>query len=213
VLYGNPTPLTSLLDLFGYEKRPPPEPPPLEETKFPRACVCGSVVYTVLYCFYLFCIVCLGIVYFKSALMVFDVKPQRCLNVMKNILSKDLVVVVANQSLSFSTQQMNPPHVVSFIAFENPYSRSARPQVKEMIRNWIDLKTVVPQPTYHLWKKFTWVIGLSYWFGAALLASFMSKFIDTQLLVGLFVCVVFRMWMGNVQTHCASLCLYHFFLI
>jgi hypothetical protein len=50
--------------------------------------------------------------------MVFDVKPQRCLNVMENILSKDLIVAVANQSLFFFTQQMNiPSHVVSFYRF------------------------------------------------------------------------------------------------
>jgi hypothetical protein len=76
--------------------------------------------------------------------MVFDVKPQRFLNVMEVVLSKDLIVAATNQSLFFSTQQMNHSHVVSLTNFENSYSRSARPQAKEMIRNWIDLKTVVP---------------------------------------------------------------------
>jgi hypothetical protein len=36
-----------------------------------------------------------------------------------------------------------------------------------MICNWIDLKIVVPQATYHLWKKFALVLGLNYWFGTA----------------------------------------------
>jgi hypothetical protein len=42
-----------------------------------------------------------------------------------------------------------------------------------------------------LWKKFAWVLGLSYWLGTALLVSIFSKFIDTQIIVGLIVCVVF----------------------
>jgi hypothetical protein len=63
----NPTSLANHSELYGYEKRPPPEPLPSEETKFLRACVCGSVIFIVLYCFYLFCIVCLSIVYFKFA--------------------------------------------------------------------------------------------------------------------------------------------------
>jgi hypothetical protein len=36
--------------------------------------------------------------------MVFDVKPQRFLNVMEVVLSKDLIVAATNQSLFFSTQ-------------------------------------------------------------------------------------------------------------
>jgi hypothetical protein len=32
--------------------------------------------------------------------MVFDVKPQRCLNVMENVLSKDLIVAATNMSPS-----------------------------------------------------------------------------------------------------------------
>jgi hypothetical protein len=47
--------------------------------------------------------------------MVFNVKPGRCLDVKKNILSKDLIVVAANKFLFFSTQQMNHSHVVSLI--------------------------------------------------------------------------------------------------
>jgi hypothetical protein len=65
--------------------------PHRKKQKFMRVCVCKSVVFIVLYCFHLFCIVRLSIVYFKFALMVFDVKPQRCLNVMENVLSKDLI--------------------------------------------------------------------------------------------------------------------------
>jgi hypothetical protein len=144
--------------------------------------------------------------------MVFDEKPQRCLNAMKNALSKDLMVAAANQSL-FSIQQMNLSHVVSLTTFENPYGRSARPQVKEMIRNWIELKTEVPQSTYQLWMKFAWMLGLSYWLAIALLVSTFSKFIDTQILIGLFVCVVFRMWIENVLSHCISLWLYFIYFI
>jgi hypothetical protein len=42
------------------------------------------------------------------------------------------------------------------------------------------------------WKKFAWVIGLSYWFGTTLLVSLFSKLIDTQVFIGLIVCVGFR---------------------
>jgi hypothetical protein len=66
----NPTTLTNHFELFGYGRRPPPEPPPLEEVEFLRFCVCESVMFVVLYCFYMFCIVCLSLVYFRFALMV-----------------------------------------------------------------------------------------------------------------------------------------------
>jgi hypothetical protein len=104
-------------------------------------------------------------------------------------------------------------NVVSLTIFENPYGRSVRPQAKEMIRNWIELKTEISLPTYQLWMKFAWMIGLSYWFATALLVSIFSKFIDTQILIGLFVCVVFRMWIGNIQSHCISLWLYLIYFI
>ncbi|CAJ2662978.1 unnamed protein product [Trifolium pratense] len=209
----NLTFLTNHFELYGHGRRPPPEPPPPEDAEGLRLWVCGSFIFLVLYCFYVFCIVCLSLVYFKYALKVFDVRPQRSLDVKAIVLSKDLIVVVANKSLFFFTQQMEHSRVVSLPDFENPYSRSARPQAKEMIRNWIDLKIVVPQPTYHLWKKFAWVIGLSYLFGHALLVSIFSKLFDAQVLVGLIVCVVFQLWLGNVLTQCVSLCLYLIYLI
>jgi hypothetical protein len=115
--------------------------------------------------------------------MVFDEKPQRCLNAMKNALGKDLMVAAANQSLFFSIQQMNPSHMVSLTIFENSYGRSVCPQAKEMTCNWIELKSEVPQPTYQLWMKFAWMIRLSYWLATALLVSIFSKFIDTQILI------------------------------
>ncbi|KAK2454000.1 hypothetical protein QL285_001607 [Trifolium repens] len=210
----DPTCSTNHFELYGYGRRPPPKPPPPEVVEFLRFCVCESVMFVVLYCFYMFCIVCLSLVYFKFALMVFDLMSQRCMNVKETVLSKELIVVAANKSLFFFfTQEVFHSNVVSLTNFENPYSRSARPQAKEMIRNWIDLKIVVPQPTYHLWKKFAWVIGLSYWFGTTLLISLFSNLIDTEVFAGLIVCVVFRMWMGNVLTRCVSLCLYIIYLI
>jgi hypothetical protein len=136
------------------------------------------------------------------------------MDVKEIVLSKELIVIAAIRSLFFFfTQEVFHTNVVSLTNFENPYSRSARPQAKEMIHNWIDLKTMVPQPTYHLWKKFVWVIGLSYWFGTTLLVSRFSNLIDTQVFAGLIVCVVFRMWMENILTHCVSLCLYFFYHI
>jgi hypothetical protein len=207
----NQTSLTNPFELYGYGRRPPPEPPPQEAAELLRVCICGSFILIVLYCFSMVCIVCLSLVYFKLALMVFDERPQRCLDDKEIILSMDLIVVAANKYIFFFAQQLNHSRVVRLTNLANSYSRSARPQAKEMIRNWIDLKTVVPQPTYHLWKEFAWVLGLSYWFGTTLLISFFSKFIDTQVLVGLIVYVVFRMWMGNVLTHC--ICLYLFYFI
>jgi hypothetical protein len=120
----NPTSLTSRLKLGGYEKRPPPEPPPSEEMQCLKA-VCVSVIsmFIVFYCFCLvfYCVVlcyCVSVIsIFKFALIVFDEKSQKCLNAMKNALRKDL-----NQYLFFSIQQMNPSRVVSLTIFENPYS-------------------------------------------------------------------------------------------
>ncbi|PNY05475.1 hypothetical protein L195_g001927 [Trifolium pratense] len=70
------------------------------------------------------------LVYFKFALMVFDVRPQRYVDAKEIILSKDLIVVAANKSLFFYTQQRNHSCVVSLTNLDNPYSRSARPQAK-----------------------------------------------------------------------------------
>jgi hypothetical protein len=81
------------------------------------------VFVSLLFLFLLYCFVlCLSFVYFKFALMVFNVRPGRCLDVKKNVLSKELIVVVANKSLVVSTQQMNHSHVVSLTNFKNPYS-------------------------------------------------------------------------------------------
>ncbi|KAK2439069.1 hypothetical protein QL285_023777 [Trifolium repens] len=76
----NPNSLTNHSELCGYEKRPPPEPPPSEEAKILRAFVCVSVIFIVLYCFGMVCIVCLILVYFKFALIVFEVpKMYECI--------------------------------------------------------------------------------------------------------------------------------------
>jgi hypothetical protein len=113
----NPTFLTNHFELYGYERRPPSPP---EEAEFMRFCVCGSFIFVVLYCFYMFCIVCLSLVYFKAALSVFDVRFQRCLNIKEIVLSKDLMIVVANKSLFFSTQQMNHSSFGEFNQFREP---------------------------------------------------------------------------------------------
>jgi hypothetical protein len=57
------------------------------------------------------------------------------------------------------------------------------------------------------------VIGLSYWFGTTLLVSLFSKLIDTQVFIGLIVCVGFRIWIENVLIHYVSLCLCPTYLI
>ena len=126
----DPTSSTNHFELYGYGRRPPPKPPPLEVVEFLRFCVCESVMFVVLYCFYIFCIVCLSLVYFKFALMVFDVMSQRCMDVKEIVLSKELIVVAANKSLFFFTQEVFHSNVVSLTNFENPYSRSVRPQAK-----------------------------------------------------------------------------------
>jgi hypothetical protein len=120
---------------------------------------------------------------------VFDRKLQRCLAEGNHVVSKVLIVISSNQFL-LSTQQMAPSHVVSLTNSENLNSRYVRPQTKEIIRNWIELKTVVPQPTYHVCRNFAWLLGLSYWFCSILLVSNSLKFIDVQILVGLVNCVV-----------------------
>jgi hypothetical protein len=111
-----------------------------------------------------------------------------------------------------STQQMIPSLVVSLTNFENPDSQYVHPQAKLMIRNWIELKTVVPQPTYHVCRKFAWLLGLSYWFCSIVLVSSSFKLIDIQLLDDLVIYVVLRLWMGNVLTHIFQ-CLYSLYLI
>jgi hypothetical protein len=96
-----------------------------------RACVCVSVIFIVLYCFGMVCIVCLILVYFKFALIVFEVpKMYECI---RKYFEQNLIVVTANH-IFFSIRQMNPSHVVSLTILENWYGRSARSQAKEIIR-------------------------------------------------------------------------------
>ncbi|KAK2458306.1 hypothetical protein QL285_005482 [Trifolium repens] len=163
---------TNSFQIYGHAKQPPPEPPPpLEKI----------------------------LIYVKFPLMVFDKKLQRCLAEMNYVGRKDLIVFAANQFL-FSIQQVVSSHVVRLIDFENPDSRYVHPQAKEMIRNWIELKTVVPQPTYHVWKIFAWLLGFCYWFCSVLLISKSLKFIDVKILVSLVNCVVFSRGGGSGGT-------------
>jgi hypothetical protein len=50
------------------------------------------------------------------------------MDVKEIVLSKELIVVAANKSLFFFTQEVFHSNVVSLTNFDNPYSRSARPQ-------------------------------------------------------------------------------------
>ncbi|XP_045790029.1 uncharacterized protein LOC123884839 [Trifolium pratense] len=204
---------TNCLRICGHVERPPPEPPPLEKMKVLGYCVFrfAIVIVFVFSCCYVCCVLFFSLIYVKFALMVFVKMLQRCLAEGIHDESKNLIVIAANQ-LIFSTQEMVPSHVVSLNNFENPDSRYVRPQAKEMIRNWIELKTVVPQPTYHVWKNLAWLLGLSYWFCSILLVSNSFKLIDVQTLVGLVNCIVFRMWLENVLTY-VSQCLYSLYLI
>jgi hypothetical protein len=207
---------TNGFQICGHVKRPPPEPPPPpEKMQVLRYCVFNvAIVIVGLFMFYCCCVCCVlfsSLIYVKFALMVFDKKLQRCLAKVNYVGKKDQIVTAANQFL-FSIQQVVPSHVVRLINFENPDSRYVHPQAKEMIRNWIELKTVVPQPTYHVWKIFAWLLGLSYWFCSVLLVFNSLKFIDVKILVSLVNCVVLRMWMGNILTHVFQ-CLYSLYFI
>jgi hypothetical protein len=206
---------TSSLQIYGYVKRPPPEPPPPENMQVLSSSVFYSAIVNVVlfmfYCFYVCCVLFFSLIYVKFALMMFDKKLQRCLADENFVVRKDLILFAANQFL-ISIQQRVPSHVVRLTNFENPSSRYVRPQAKEMIRNWIELKTVVPQPTYHVWKNFAWLFGLSYWFCRILLVSYSLKFIDVKMSFSLVNYVVFRMWMGDVLTHVFK-CLYSLYLI
>jgi Na+-transporting NADH:ubiquinone oxidoreductase subunit NqrA len=70
------------------------------------------------------------------------------------VISEDLILTIANHFL-FSTEQMVHSHVVAITNSESPDSRYVRTHAKDIIRNWIDLKIVVVQSTYHVWKN--WV--------------------------------------------------------
>jgi hypothetical protein len=91
-----------------------------------ESCLCFCylyVYYVVLFLFgLLLCYYVSVISIFKFAFIVFDEKPQRCLNAMKNALRKDLMGAAANHYLFFSIQQLNHSCVVSLTIFENPYS-------------------------------------------------------------------------------------------
>jgi hypothetical protein len=207
---------TSSLQIYGYVKRPPPEPPPPPENmQVLRSCVFYSAIVNLdlfmFYCFYVCCVLFSSLIYVKFALMVFDKKLQRCLAEENFGVRKDLILFAANQFL-ISIQQGVPSHVVRLTNFENPSSRYVRPQAKEMIRNWIELKTVVAQPTYHVWKNFAWLFGLSYWFCSILLVSYSLKFFNVKISVSLVNCVVFRIWSRNVLTHVFE-CLYFYHII
>ncbi|KAK2458305.1 hypothetical protein QL285_005482 [Trifolium repens] len=194
---------TNSFQIYGHAKQPPPEPPPpLEKMQVLRYCVFNFAIVIVgflFYCCYVCCVLFSSLIYVKFPLMVFDKKLQRCLAEMNYVGRKDLIVFAANQFL-FSIQQVVSSHVVRLIDFENPDSRYVHPQAKEMIRNWIELKTVVPQPTYHVWKIFAWLLGFCYWFCSVLLISKSLKFIDVKILVSLVNCVVFSRGGGSGGT-------------
>jgi hypothetical protein len=39
--------------------------------------------------------------------------------------------------------------------------------------------------------EFAWILGLSYWLATAIFVSTFSKFIDTQIIIGLFICLCY----------------------
>lgn len=142
-----------------------------------RYYVCAYVIFIINLFFALFrlCVLFLCLVYFKFVLMVFGEMLQRCLDEGKMLMSQNIKMVVANQTL-FSIQQMICSYMLSLINIENMYNQTLHPKAKEMIYKWIGLKIVVPELTSYLWKNFSWLFGLKNWIDNTILVSNFSKY-------------------------------------
>lgn len=228
---------TAVKDLFQGE-RPPPKPPPPNHTsvtaptspdpssirpplKPPWFC-CGLVYFTVS-CFrftvvmfdgVFLCCSCVMYCYFCScfcfvmvAHKLFVKMPQGCWTFWTRVMRADLKVA-ANNLYLFSTKQMDSKLVFSLTNFETTYSRFVLAEVKEMILNGIDKKTVDLLFSFvndHLRKKLVWVIGFRYWFAKPLLIYVISNCNVVQTLAYLAMCAtfnVFNVLLRNVSTHC-----------
>jgi hypothetical protein len=152
---------------------------------------------------------------FRYAHIVFVRKPQYCLVVWNGILFSDLIVVAAAILYLLSAKNMDSICGVKLVNLKITYSRFVLAEVKKMIRNWIESKTVNLLFSFvndHLWMIIVLVLGFRCWFGKLLLNSDISKYHIMQDLVCLSNCNDFKVWMGNVPTHyidsiCNVLCL------
>ncbi|XP_058769185.1 uncharacterized protein LOC131643055 [Vicia villosa] len=178
----------------NYEKRPPPKPPPSKDLPSLRYCVVNLA-------FVLFqvCDLFLSSAYFKVALKVFVERPQICLAEGKVLMRENLIMDVANQFF-LSTRQSIPSQMMILFNLKNLYNRTVRSKAKEMIRNGIDIKIVVPKLSSLLWKNSVWLFGLKNGICNTLLVSNFSMLMNVQIFVGLVFSVSVRMWMGNVPT-------------
>lgn len=66
---------------------------------------------------------------------------------------------------------MDSTHVMNLSYIETTYSQNVFVEVKEMILNWMRLKTVGPLAFVCVWKILDWLLGFICWLGNALLFS------------------------------------------
>jgi hypothetical protein len=153
---------------------------------------------------------------FSYAHLVFVRKPQYCWVVWNGILFSYLIVVAAANLWPLFTKSMDSIFGVFLANFKITYSRFVLAEVKKMIRNWIESKTVNLLFSFvndHLWMIIVWVLGFRSWLGKLLLNyDDLSKYHIVRDLVYLSNCYGFKVWMENVPTHyvesiCNVLCL------
>ena len=116
----------------------------------------------------------------------------------------------SHQPLILTTKQIDYGHVDTLDKFETIYSRIVLAEVKEKIRNWIDLQTLDPLFNFaidHMRKNLSWLFGSKDGIGTASL-YLCSVY---QILVDLVFMFSYSVWMGYVPTHLSLIWLYSLF--
>jgi len=157
----------------------------------------------------LFCALLLFLCCFKYVFMMFEEMSQESLTCWNKFLSAKLHEAPTYLNI-LTTKQSVSRHVDTLDKFETIYSRIVLVEVKEMICNWIDLKTVNPLFNFaidHMWKNLSWLFGSKDGIGT----SSLYLCYVYQILVDLVFMFSFSVWMGYVPTHFFPIWLYPLF--
>jgi hypothetical protein len=149
----------------------------------------------------LFCVLLLILFCFKYVFMVFEEMSQGSLTYWNRILIAKLLAAPTDLNI-LTTKQIDSRHVNTLDKFETINSRTVLAEVKEMIRNWIDLKTLDSLFNFaidHMWKNLAWLFGSKDGKGFASLYLYLCSVY--QILVDLVFMFSFSVWMGYVPTH------------
>lgn len=178
-------------------QRPPPKPLDVGTNFTYDSVVLGASVKSFLWELML-CLDC-----FKSALEMFAEKPQMSLafwyhTVRADPNEADTMLCIPSSYHLISVQGFN------LDIFETTYSRNELEEDKEMICNWIVIKTVdshLPYVFDRVWKNLIgWMLGYRFWLEKAPWFSEHTMCNVDHDVVGLTIRFGSEMWMGNAPT-------------